>query len=71
MRLSCLVGLHPGGLQVSEEDRLTSAKDTATAPVIDVTKHGFFKVGRGFFLYFSGRDRWEGGAKLLHDGGAG
>ena len=29
---------------VSEESRLTAAKDTTVAPVIDVTKRGFFKV---------------------------
>jgi len=33
---------------VSEEERLAAAKDTSTAPVIDVTQHGFFKVlGKG------------------------
>eukprot|EP00887_Chlorella_sp_A99_P003064 scaffold9.g3064.t1 len=33
---------------VGEEARVAAAKDTATAPVIDVTKHGFFKVlGKG------------------------
>ena len=29
---------------VSEEDRKAAAANTATAPVIDVTKRGFFKV---------------------------
>ena len=29
---------------VSEESRLAAAKDTTVAPVIDVTKRGFFKV---------------------------
>merc|ERR1712189_169132 len=33
---------------VSEEDRKAAAANTATAPVIDVTKRGFFKVlGKG------------------------
>ena len=33
---------------VSEETRLNAAKDTSVAPVIDVTKRGFFKVlGKG------------------------
>merc|ERR1712186_140352 len=33
---------------VPEETRLNAAKDTAVAPVIDVTKRGFFKVlGKG------------------------
>ena len=33
---------------VGEETRLAAAKDTANAPVIDVTQHGFFKVlGKG------------------------
>ena len=29
---------------VSEETRLNAAKDTSVAPVIDVTKRGYFKV---------------------------
>lgn len=33
---------------VGEEARLEAAKDTSTAPVIDVTRHGYFKVlGKG------------------------
>merc|ERR1711913_83349 len=33
---------------VSEETRVNAAKDTSVAPVIDVTKRGFFKVlGKG------------------------
>lgn len=33
---------------VGEEARLKSAQDTSVAPVIDVTKHGIFKVlGKG------------------------
>jgi large subunit ribosomal protein L27Ae len=33
---------------VSEADKATAAKDTSKAPVIDVTKAGFFKVlGKG------------------------
>jgi len=33
---------------VGEEARVDAAKDTATAPVIDVTNHGIFKVlGKG------------------------
>ena len=33
---------------MSEEERKTAAKNTAVAPVIDVTKRGFFKVlGKG------------------------
>ena len=33
---------------VGEEARLEAAKDTSTAPVIDVTQHGYFKVlGKG------------------------
>jgi large subunit ribosomal protein L27Ae len=33
---------------VGEEGRLEAAKDTAAAPVIDVTQHGYFKVlGKG------------------------
>merc|ERR1712200_63027 len=33
---------------VSEEDRKAAAANTATAPVIDITKRGFFKVlGKG------------------------
>merc|ERR1711887_109150 len=33
---------------VSEETRLNAAKDTSVAPVIDVTKRGYFKVlGKG------------------------
>ena len=29
---------------MGEEARLDAAKDTSAAPVIDVTKHGYFKV---------------------------
>ena len=29
---------------VGEEARVAAAKETSTAPVIDVTKHGYFKV---------------------------
>merc|ERR1712037_621591 len=33
---------------IPEEERVAAAKNTATAPVIDVTKRGFFKVlGKG------------------------
>jgi large subunit ribosomal protein L27Ae len=33
---------------VGEDARLEAAKDTSTAPVIDVTQHGYFKVlGKG------------------------
>lgn len=33
---------------IPEEERVAAAKNTATAPVIDVTKCGFFKVlGKG------------------------
>ena len=33
---------------VGEEARVAAAADTATAPVIDVTQHGYFKVlGKG------------------------
>lgn len=32
---------------MGEEARLAAAKDTASAPVIDVTKHGYFKVSLG------------------------
>ena len=33
---------------VGEEARVAAAKDTATAPVIDITKHGYFKLlGKG------------------------
>lgn len=33
---------------VGEEGRLAAAKDTSSAPVIDVTQHGYFKVlGKG------------------------
>jgi len=33
---------------VGEEARLTAAKDSTSAPVIDVTQHGYFKVlGKG------------------------
>jgi large subunit ribosomal protein L27Ae len=33
---------------VGEEARLAAAKDASTAPVIDVTAHGYFKVlGKG------------------------
>lgn len=33
---------------VGEEARLAAAKDTSSAPVIDVTQHGYFKVlGKG------------------------
>merc|ERR1712003_344548 len=35
----------------SEEARVNAAKDTSVAPVIDVTKRGYFKVF--FFCFFS------------------
>ena len=37
---------------VSEETRLNAAKDTSVAPVIDVTKRGYFKVRIIFIKLF-------------------